>query len=146
MDKILLAGKVEDYHLSGGNIAVPKGVLLTKILGFPDIGSETTGIRQYARIFLKSFPYSIPGIIVLFGILFATSSSALSCFMTSPRTAQSLSKDDVLPRFLNFLGNDFTKKGKEPRFAVLLSAVIGFSSGSAYENIGLLCEGRRYEV
>lgn len=126
MDKILLAGNVSDYSVSSGGMAVPKGTLLTKILGFPNIPEGTNGIKAYATIFLKSFPFSIPGIIVLLGILFATSSSALSCFMTAPRTAKSLSKDEVLPKFLSFLGNDFVKKGKEPRFAVLLSAVIGF--------------------
>ncbi|NOR44694.1 MAG: amino acid permease [Candidatus Delongbacteria bacterium] len=65
-------------------------------------------------------------ITILVGILFATSSSALSVFMTSPRTLQSLSKDGILPKALVFLGNDFKKNGTEPRFATLVSFVIGF--------------------
>ncbi|MDA3839157.1 MAG: amino acid permease [Candidatus Delongbacteria bacterium] len=65
-------------------------------------------------------------ITILVGILFATSSSALSVFMTSPRTLQSLSKDGILPKSLVFLGNDSKKNGTEPRFATLVSFVIGF--------------------
>ncbi len=73
------------------------------------------------------FPANLPGIMVIVGILFATSSSALSVFMTSPRTAQSLARDNTLPKFLSFLKYDFFPKGNEPRFATLVSAVIGFS-------------------
>jgi amino acid transporter len=65
-------------------------------------------------------------ITILVGILFATSSSALSVFMTSPRTLQSLSKDGILPKSLVILGNDSKKNGTEPRFATLVSFVIGF--------------------
>ncbi|HPJ35434.1 MAG TPA: amino acid permease [Spirochaetota bacterium] len=86
----------------------PQGNILTDILGFK-----------------KSFPHSIPGLIVLTGILVATSSSALSCFMTAPRTLQALSKDDILPRFLFFLGNDIKKDGEEPRFATVFTCFIG---------------------
>lgn len=57
---------------------------------------------------------------ILAGILFASGSSALSYFMTAPRTSQALAKDSILPRFLSFMGNDFTKKGHEPRLATIV--------------------------
>lgn len=62
--------------------------------------------------------------ILLVGILFATGSSALSYFMTAPRTAQALARDDILPGFLGFLGRDFRSGGNEPRWATLLTFVI----------------------
>ncbi|MCG8572193.1 MAG: amino acid permease [Spirochaetes bacterium] len=63
-------------------------------------------------------------IIIIIGILFATGSSALSYFMTSPRTCQALAKDKILPGFLSFLGKDFKPKGTEPRWATLLTFLI----------------------
>lgn len=75
----------------------------------------------------KPFPFNIFGIMILFGILFATSSSALSCFMTAPRTLQSLAKDNILPDKLHFLKRDFKKGGSEPRFAVVVTFFIAFS-------------------
>lgn len=86
------------------------GNLLTDLLG---LGSQ--------------FPFNVMGMLVLAGILFATSSSALSCFMTAPRTLQSLCRDDVLPTALRFFSNDFRKGGNEPRFATLLTFFIGIS-------------------
>lgn len=59
--------------------------------------------------------------ILLTGILVATGSSALSYFMTAPRTAQALARDGILPKALNFLGRDFTKDGQEPRWATVLT-------------------------
>lgn len=59
-------------------------------------------------------------IIILAGILFASGSSALSYFMTAPRTAQALAKDSILPRSLSFLRKDFTQKGLEPRLATIV--------------------------
>ncbi len=88
----------------------PFGVLLPDLLGFN-----------------LPFPRNALGVMILLGILFATSSSALSCFMTAPRTAQSAARDDILPRFLNFLGRDFRRGGSEPRFATLLTFIIGIS-------------------
>ncbi len=96
---------VTGYH--GTN---PFGVLLTDLMGFN-----------------KPMPLRLLGITVMAGILFATSSSALSVFMTSPRTAQQLARDNTLPRMLGFLSRDFKKTGNEPRFAVLFSAVIGIA-------------------
>ncbi len=58
-------------------------------------------------------------VILLLGILFATGSSALSYFMTSPRTAQALARDKILPGFLSFLRLDFKRGGKEPRWATV---------------------------
>ncbi len=63
----------------------------------------------------------------MLGILFATSSSALSCFMTAPRTARSLSRDGLLPSFLKILGDDFFRNGTEPRFATLATFFIGLA-------------------
>jgi amino acid transporter len=88
----------------------PAGILLTDLLGFQ-----------------APFPGNFLGIMVLLGILFATSSSALSCFMTAPRTAQSTCRDGILPGFLDFLGKDFKRGGNEPRFAILVTFFIGVS-------------------
>ncbi len=68
---------------------------------------------------------SLASVLVFIGILFATSSSALSCFMTAPRTAFALARQKVLPGFMNFLGRDFTKEGNEPRFATIFTFFIG---------------------
>lgn len=63
-------------------------------------------------------------LIILTGWLVATASSAFSCFMTAPRTAQAMAEDRIWPRFLRFLRYDFFSGGKEPRFAVLLTFLI----------------------
>ncbi len=62
--------------------------------------------------------------VLLIGILFATGSSALSYFLTAPRTAQALVRDRVIPRPLRFLGQDFTKNGREPRWATVMTFLI----------------------
>jgi amino acid transporter len=62
--------------------------------------------------------------VLLIGILFATGSSALSYFLTAPRTAQALVRDRVIPRPLRFLGQDFTKSGREPRWATVMTFLI----------------------
>lgn len=99
-----------DMLVTGYTGTNPVGNILPDLLGFK-----------------LSYPDNIPGIMVLVGILFATSSSALSCFMTAPRTLRSLSRDEVLPRFLRFLSNDFYREGNEPRFATLITFFIGLS-------------------
>ena len=63
-------------------------------------------------------------VILLMGILFATGSSALSYFMTAPRTAQALAKEGVLPKVLGFLGRDFNRGGAEPRWATVVTFCI----------------------
>ncbi|MBN2737088.1 MAG: amino acid permease [Spirochaetales bacterium] len=65
--------------------------------------------------------------LLLCGILFATGSSALSYFMTAPRTAQALARDSILPKILSWLAKDFTKKGQEPRWATV--ATFGIAMG-----------------
>lgn len=87
---------------------MPAGVLLTELFGLN-----------------RSFPQNIPGILILAGVLFATCSSALSVFMTGPRTLQFLTRDGILPKGFAFLQNDFTKDGTEPRWATILSFFIG---------------------
>ena len=62
--------------------------------------------------------------LVLVGILVATASSALSYFMTAPRTAQALVQQNILPRFLSFLGRDFSRRGTEPRWATVVTYLI----------------------
>ncbi|MFN2311563.1 MAG: amino acid permease [Spirochaetia bacterium] len=62
--------------------------------------------------------------VLLIGILFATGSSALSYFLTAPRTAQALVRDRVIPRPFRFLGQDFTKNGREPRWATVMTFLI----------------------
>ncbi|MDY0016368.1 MAG: amino acid permease [Candidatus Delongbacteria bacterium] len=74
----------------------------------------------------KGFPSNIFSVTILVGILFATGSSALSVFMTAPRTLQSLTRDKVLPRIMDIFARDFKKDGNEPRFAILLSFILGF--------------------
>lgn len=88
----------------------PVGALLTDVLGFGG-----------------GFPGNVAGLLVLTGVLFATSSSALSVFMTAPRTLQSLARDKILPRQVNFLANDFRANGSEPRFAALPTFLIALS-------------------
>ena len=100
----------KEFLITGYTQDNPEGNLLTVLLGINNV-----------------LPFNLLGIIILAGILFATSSSALSCFMTAPRTLQSLTKDKVLPKALNILRFDFTKRGTEPRFATLLTFFIGFS-------------------
>ncbi len=62
--------------------------------------------------------------VLLTGILFATGSSALSYFLTAPRTAQALVRDRVLPRMFRFLALDFVRGGREPRFATVVTFLI----------------------
>jgi len=99
----------ERYEFNQSILGIPKTKQLTDLFGIANI-----------------FPFNIFGIMILMGILFATSSSALSCFMTAPRTAQSLAKDKILPKFLSFLEKDFKKNGNEPRFATLATFFIAF--------------------
>ena len=96
--------------LTGYDGQNPQGRLLTVLFGLG-----------------KSFPGNIPGFLVLLGVLFATCSSALSVFMTGPRTLQYLAKDGILPGKLDFLERDFVKGGSEPRFALLLTFFLGIS-------------------
>ena len=88
----------------------PEGRLLTELFGLG-----------------KAFPSSLPGLLILLGVLFATCSSALSVFMTGPRTLQYLAKDGILPGKLEFLEKDFREGGSEPRYALLVTFVLGFS-------------------
>ena len=75
----------------------------------------------------RGFPNNIPGLLILLGILFATCSSALSMFMTGPRTLQFLARDEIIPRQLYFFKKDFRKDGDEPRFALIPTFVLGGS-------------------
>lgn len=76
---------------------------------------------------------SVPAIIIFIGILVATSSSGLSYFMTGPRTLFALLDDNLLPKKMSFLKNDIFKGGTEPRFAIILTGLLGacviFSGG-----------------
>ncbi len=96
--------------LTGYQEGSPVGVILTELFGLG-----------------KEFPSNLPGLMILMGILFATCSSALSVFMTGPRTLQFLAKDGILPEKLMFLKNDFKKSGTEPRYAIIVSFFIGFA-------------------
>jgi amino acid transporter len=81
----------------------------------PDILGAASGLTS-----------DIFSVVILIGILFATGSSALSVFMTAPRTLQSMTKDGIFPDIFNFLGRDFKAGGNEPRYAVIVSFLIGF--------------------
>ncbi len=87
----------------------------------PKLLLQSDGTYRSAVDLLNVMPFSI---FVLLGVLFATSSSGLSYFMTAPRTAFALTHDNILPNYLRFLGNDFKKGGKEPRFAATLTFFI----------------------
>ncbi|MBR9699356.1 amino acid permease, partial [Candidatus Woesearchaeota archaeon] len=63
-----------------------------------------------------------PGLVIL-GILLATSSSALSYFMSSPRTLRALSDDGILPTRSKFLSKSIGQSS-EPRVALIVSTVI----------------------
>ena len=67
---------------------------------------------------------SVISFLILIGILFATGSSALAYFLTAPMTLQALTSDNMLPKFLSFLGKDFRKNGREPRWATVLTFII----------------------
>lgn len=103
------------YSMLNGSIVIqdymngaPVPVLLTEIISYS-----------------SAFPANILGILLVIGILFATGSSALSVFMTAPRTLQSLTINGVLPEKLSLLAKDFVKGGHEPRFATIISSFIG---------------------
>jgi hypothetical protein len=107
----IIFSMIKSNHLVTGYLGgAPTGNLLTDLLGLE-----------------KAFPDNFFGLMILAGILFATSSSALSCFMTAPRTLQSLARDNVLPGRLSFLAKDFRRGGNEPRFATLVSFFFGIS-------------------
>lgn len=103
---------LEPYAASGSNgtLAKAQGRLLTELFGVN-----------------SPFPQNIPGLMLFVGILFATGSSALSLFITAPRTLQSIIHDKLLNKSLNFLASDFTPKGKEPRFAILFTFVLSLA-------------------
>ena len=61
--------------------------------------------------------------IVILGVLLATSSSALSCLMTAPRTLRAMTKDRIFSKRLLFLGGNIGYKD-EPRVAIILSSAI----------------------
>ncbi len=96
--------------LTGYDGENPQGRLLTDLFGLG-----------------KPFPAGLPGLLVLLGVLFATCSSALSVFMTGPRTLQYLAKDGILPRKLDFLQKDFKASGTEPRYALIVTFFLGIS-------------------
>ena len=107
---IIFAGIDRTVLISGYDGGNPAGVILTELFGLG-----------------KAFPANIPGVFILAGVLFATCSSALSVFMTGPRTLQFLTRDGILPSKLGFLQNDFKEGGSEPRYAVILSLFIGLA-------------------
>ena len=107
---LIFSGMDRSILIKGYEGGIPYGVLLTDLLGWG-----------------KPFPQNIPGFLILLGVLFATSSSALSVFMTGPRTVQFLARDNILPSSLNFLEKDFKPEGDEPRFAVIVTFFFGLA-------------------
>lgn len=97
-------------------VTVLFGFVDTSIL-VPGDGTAVTTVDLFAQT-------PILPIILIIGILLATSSSALSYFLTAPRTCQALVQDDVLPKALRFLGNDLKPGGHEPRIATILTFII----------------------
>ncbi|MFH1409892.1 MAG: hypothetical protein ABIH34_08340 [Nanoarchaeota archaeon] len=64
--------------------------------------------------------------LVLIGLLLATSSSALSCFMTAPRSLRAMVQDRIFPKMFNFLGWTIGKN-PDPRIALIFSFIIALS-------------------
>jgi amino acid transporter len=106
----IFAGMDRQIIVNGYQNGIPYGVLLTDLLGLN-----------------RAFPGNIPGILILLGVLFATSSSALSVFMTGPRTVQFLARDNILPTSLSFMEKDFVEGGEEPRYAVVVTFFFGLA-------------------
>ncbi|MBU0980559.1 MAG: amino acid permease [Nanoarchaeota archaeon] len=61
--------------------------------------------------------------LVFLGIILATSSSALSQFMTAPRSLRAMVQDRIIPKFFSFLGGTIGKSS-EPRNALIFSFII----------------------
>jgi amino acid transporter len=110
LSAIVFSMMKKDILIDGYQRNAPVPVLLTDIINYKDM-----------------FPSNVLGIILILGILFATGSSALSVFMTSPRTLQALAINDVLPDRLKFFAKDFKKNGTEPRYAIILSGILGLA-------------------
>lgn len=89
-------------------------------LYYTDVNGQLANIP--ANEIFSAIPFI--SILLLIGILVASGSSGIAYFLTAPRTAQALARDNILPGFLNFLENDFTKNGKEPRWATVLTFLI----------------------
>jgi amino acid transporter len=85
--------------------------------------SESGRLVAVAAVSIFSGMRLIP-VIILVGILVATCSSALAYFLSAPATAQALARDKVLPRFMGFLRRDFVRRGREPRWAAVLTLLI----------------------
>lgn len=99
------------------------GITVIYSLIRPELLIFTRGgtIPTAASIFAQS---AVIPILIIIGILVATGSSALSYFMTAPRTAQALARDRIIPKPLYFLSRDWLKRGIEPRWATLLTFII----------------------
>ena len=63
---------------------------------------------------------AVPELVVL-GVLLATTSSALSYFMSAPRTLRAMVQDRLLPKRLGFLAKTIGVNNKDPRVAFLFS-------------------------
>jgi amino acid transporter len=98
-------------------------VLVAVVFSFvrADAVSSVTKVKTALDIFEGQL---IVPLLLFIGVLMATGSSALSYFMTAPRTSWALARDGVFPRRLDFLGKDFFKGGSEPRWAVLVTMFI----------------------
>lgn len=77
---------------------------------------------RYLTHLFRSNPFLY--MVLLSGIITATSSSAIAFFISAPLTLQAIVHDRILPRAFDFLGRDFFPKGREPRYAILLTLVI----------------------
>jgi amino acid transporter len=91
------------------SLAVVFGLLQPNLGFLPGYEPEVTSI------FSGNTPVYV---LLIAGILFASGSSALSYFMTAPRTAQALTQDNILPGFLGFPRQGLSlKKEMNPRWA-----------------------------
>jgi len=66
---------------------------------------------------------AVPSLVVL-GALLATASSALSYFMSAPRTLRAMVEDRLLPKCLGFLAKTVGKENKDPRIAFIVSFAV----------------------
>jgi amino acid transporter len=123
-----MSGDLEDAGRS-----IPRGTLAAVALGFLVYFFQIVlSGGAYDRHALISAPYKLLhdnaifgwSIMVTLGVVAATLSSALGSYLGAPRVLQAVSRDRILP-FLYFFSRG-SKKGNEPRRALILTFIINF--------------------
>jgi len=129
MAGINLSGDLKDPAKS-----IPKGTLSAIFTGLVIYAIQIIllgGAAGYHELIARPFEILLDNaflnlkILIIFGVFAATLSSALGSFVGAPRILQALSRDNIFP-ILKIFGKG-TKKGDEPRQALLLTFLITFS-------------------